>query len=619
MPPPPPHLRYFAYDIETYPNCFTVVVHQIDTASKWTFEMSPRRFDGAALFSFLQWLRANGAVMVGFNNVGFDYPVLHECMVSGDMTAASAYRKAQAIIDSQKDDDSRWAHTVWPSDRLVTQLDLYKIHHFDNRAKSTGLKALEIAMRSESVEDLPFPVGVDLTDEQIDILLSYNHHDVSETVRFFHASREMIDFRAELSQKYSRDFMNHNDTKIGKDFFVMELEKSGVPCFIDRQPRQTKRPHGIPVKDILFPYIKFDRPEFAAVLEFLRKVTIYDTKSAPEFKDLSAVVDGFQFDYGTGGIHGSIQKKIVRSTDTHAIIDVDVASMYPNLAIANRVFPEHLGEKFCDVYSDLYEQRKQHKKGTAENAMLKLALNGVYGDSNNVYSPFFDPQYTMAITVNGQMVLTMLAERFMSIDGLEMIQANTDGVTVFIPRNKLDDFRSHCREWEAVTGLALEEVEYRMMAIRDVNNYLSVGMDGKVKRKGAYEYVMGWHQDPSALVVPKVVETHLITGVPIRDLVDMHFEPFDFMLRAKVPRSSRLETTEGDTLQNTTRYFIATDGPGLVKIMPPLARKPDVERRIGISVGWSVGICNRADDFDWSRLNRDYYVQEAEKLTKVFK
>lgn len=622
--PPNPPVTYWAYDIETYPNLFSVVAIHADTGEERVFEMSDRRNDARALYDFIYWLRDTKAVMVGFNSEGFDYPVLHHCISTGNLTAAAAYAKAQAIIDSQGD-DARWDHMIWPSDRIVPQLDLYKIHHFDNRAKSTGLKALEIAMRSESVEDLPFPVGSHLTSEQIDLVLSYNAHDVRETLKFFRASRPMVDFRAELTAKYGVDFTNFNDTKIGKEYFTMQLEQVGVACF-DRssgrkKPIQTPRPNGIPVADILFPYIQFTRPEFQRVLEYLRTVTIRDTRSAPELKDLSAVVDGFQFDYGTGGIHGSVKGRIVRSSDTHVILDVDVASMYPNIAIANRVYPAHLSERFCDVYGDLYEQRKSHPKGSAENAMLKLALNGVYGDSNNVYSPFYDPQYTMAITINGQLVLSMLAEGFMAIPGLEMIQANTDGVTCLVPRGSVEQFRTVCHAWESVTGLQLEEVEYAIMAIRDVNNYLSVSASGTIKRKGAYEYVMDWHQDPSALVVPKAVEVHLTTGVPVEDIIRNHFNPFDFMLRAKVPRSSRLETTDGDVLQNTTRYYIAKDGPSLVKIMPPLAKKgPDApERRIGIAVGWSVGVCNRAERFDWDRLNHDYYIAEARKLVDALR
>jgi hypothetical protein len=624
--PPPPHLapappvEYWAYDIETYPNVFTVVAIRIDSGEQRVFEMSPRRNDAVGIYTFIHELASRKAVMVGFNSVGFDYPVLHHCMTTGNLTAANAYAKAQAIIDSQGDDD-RWTHMVWASDMIVPQLDLYKIHHFDNRAKSTGLKALEFAMRSESIEDLPFPVGVDLTDEQIDTLLTYNIHDVTETIAFFHHSRSMIDFRAELTAKYGVDFTNHNDTKIGKDYFIMKLEEAGVPCF-DRStgrkvPRQTFRHDGIPLGQIIFPNIRFEHPEFNRVLEYLRGITIRDTKADPQLKELSATIDGFQFDYGTGGIHGSVRNRIIRSSDTHVILDVDVASMYPNIAIANRVFPEHLSERFCDIYGDLYEQRKSYKKGTAENAMLKLALNGVYGDSNNIYSPFYDPQYTMSITINGQLQLSMLAERLMRHG--EIIQANTDGVTLLVPRDNVGAFRAACAEWEAITGLQLEEAEYRLMALRDVNNYLAVSADGKIKRKGAYEYEMDWHQDPSSLIVAKAVEAALVDGVTVEEVIENHFDPFDFVLRAKVPRSSRLETTTGEVLQNTTRYYIANDGPSLVKIMPPLAKKgPDApERRIGISVGWPVAICNRMSDFRWDRLNRGYYVKEARKLLDV--
>jgi hypothetical protein len=102
------------------------------------------------------------------------------------------------------------------------------------------------------------------------------------------------------------------------------------------------------------------------------------------------VIDGFRFDFGVGGIHGSLTSKVVKETKTYKIVDADVSSMYPNIAISNRVYPEHLTSKFCDIYQDVYEQRKSYPKTSAENAMLKLALNGVYGDSNNKYSPFYD-------------------------------------------------------------------------------------------------------------------------------------------------------------------------------------------------------------------------------------
>jgi DNA polymerase elongation subunit (family B) len=121
----------------------------------------------------------------------------------------------------------------------------------------------------------------------------------------------------------------------------------------------------------------------------------------------------------------------------------------------------------------LYEQRKTYAKNSAENAMLKLALNGVYGDSNNPFSVFYDPLFTMSITLNGQLLLCVLAEGMMHIDGLKIIQVNTDGMTVRVPRaNKwlVDTARA---AWEARTGLQLEEAIYKRMFILNVNNYLA--------------------------------------------------------------------------------------------------------------------------------------------------
>ena len=54
--------------------------------------------------------------------------------------------------------------------------------------------------------------------------------------------------------------------------------------------------------------------------------------------------------FGLGGIHGSVESMVVESDDTHVIVDLDVSSYYPNLAIANGFFPYHLGKEFCHIY-----------------------------------------------------------------------------------------------------------------------------------------------------------------------------------------------------------------------------------------------------------------------------
>ena len=167
-------------------------------------------------------------------------------------------------------------------------------------------------MRSHSIEDLPFKVGTTLTADQIPVLKKYNAHDVDETHKFFNHSIKMVEFREELTRKYQRDFMNHNDTKIGKDYFVMKLEEAGVPCYDyfdkGRKPRQTPRPQ-LALRDAILPWIQFEQPEFVRVLNWLKSQTITETKGV--FNDLVARVAGFDFVFGLGGIHGSLESVVL--------------------------------------------------------------------------------------------------------------------------------------------------------------------------------------------------------------------------------------------------------------------------------------------------------------------
>jgi hypothetical protein len=693
----------WVYDIETYPNCFTFCIVKSNGKYLKVFEISSRKNEQEGLFKCLDYLYDNKQVLVGFNNIGFDYPIVHQIYSEYRrskrkvFTAEYIYDLAQEQIASFK---TGFGKTVSNNDTLIKQRDLFKIHHFDNKAKSTSLKMLEFNMKSDNIEDLPFPVGTVLTDDQMDTLITYNKHDVLETLKFYQKSIPAILLRADLTEKYGIDFTNYNDTKIGKEYFIKRLEDA-IPgsCYRKeghkRVVNQTRRPI-IKIKDCLFDYYDFKRPEFQAILEWFKNQRIHETKGVfsnidegdlgdvaqyaelkekrqklkgkPTDQDIAAfksehpkgwiqteelkatyteiqpdgtkvkkhklsywkhwrvaetlniVVDGFRFDFGTGGIHGSISNKIAKATWKYKIKDADVASMYPNIAISNNVYPLHLSSKFCEIYLDVYEQRKSFKKGTPENAVMKLALNGVYGDSNNKYGPFYDPQYTMTITINGQLSLCLLAERLMEIEGLKLIQVNTDGVTVALPIDKEDEYNQVCADWQKKVKLELEFADYSQMLIRDVNNYIAVYTNGKVKRKGAYQYEdLGWHQNQGGLIIPMAAEAAMLRGEDIETFIRSHKNKWDFMLRTKVPRSSRLvmrfeDGSEVDQ-QNICRYYPSKQGGKLVKIMPALANKEDQsDRELGIDTAWNVKVCNNACLFDFDDVDYDYYVAEATKL-----
>jgi hypothetical protein len=656
------------YDCETFPNVFTIGFLHPLTRQKWFFEISHRRNDTQLLCTFLEKLAQNNCRLVGYNNIGFDYPVLHFIYKNRSVciTAADIYEKAMSIINSHG--PAKFAHMVWESDWVVNQVDLYKIHHFDNVSKATSLKILEFNMRMKSIEDLPFPVGTVLTDTQIDVLVSYMWHDIEATDMFADRTKPQIAMRERLSAEFNVNMMNMSDVKIGETILITEMEKHGVSCYERvgnrKVKRQTKR-ESVALNDVILPYTVFERVEFQNILDYFRSKVITETKGV--FKGLVATIDGLDYYFGTGGIHASVESQVIHSDDRYQIVDVDVASFYPNLGIKNHLYPAHLGQEFCDAYLGVYHTRKTYPKKTPENEAFKLALNGAYGGSNNEYSPFFDPQYTMSITINGQLSLCMLVEQLIKVPGLRMIQANTDGVTYICPREYLDHTRNVCRWWEGVTQLELEEALYNRMFIRDVNSYIAEGVDGSLKRIGAYAHVtaedkpgtreLPYHKDWSARVVALAAESALVHGTDIREFVTNHGDIFDFFLRTKVPRNSSLEWG-GEVVSNIVRYYISTEGRPLEKVMPPSgplgeykrANKltdayfdsvmaeigPGVwdervhtknkstydERRGAVNAGWKVQLCNDLmhhrpqDHYHYNDLNHEWYIKEAEKLVK---
>lgn len=652
------------YDIETYPNVFTFRSVHVTTGQRYNFEISFRRNDLHDFCRFIEACRNNAIQWVGYNSLGFDYPVCHFIYSNeyqhGGVTVDAIYEKAMSIIKSF----NKFEHLVWESEHLVPQIDLFKIHHFDNMAKSTSLKVLEFNMRMESVEDLPFPVGTHLTSEQADTLCAYNDHDIEATRLFYEYSIEAIQLREALSAQFGMSLTNCNDVKIGEKILVHQMQQAGIDCYEyvndRRQTRQTVR-ESINLAEVVFPYVQFERSAFESIRNYF--VSRWITETNGVFENLMAEVDGCQYKFGTGGLHMSVESQVVMSNDEMQLVDVDVEGFYPDMAVKNRVYPAHLGEAFCDILDRLGAMRKQFSKKDARNGAFKLARNGVYGLSNNEYSPFFDGQYTMTITINGQLMLCMLIEQLLKVPGLKMIQANTDGVTYYCPREYLDHTRDVCKWWEGVTRLKLEEALYSRMFIRDVNSYIAEKLDGTLKRIGAYAYEtaaensatreLPWHKDWSARVVAMAAEAQLVRGVPVAEFIANHDDAYDFLLRTKVPRSSKLMWGD-EQVSNIVRYYVSTDGRQLTKVMPSKGipggfkrankipdalyyavsaeigpgvwderihtknkSRYDETNEIGIHTGYGVTLCNNLAGVGFESINEAWYVQEAEKLVQL--
>lgn len=429
-------MKKVVYDLETLRGLFSYTGKDVDTGEIYVFVLHEKRFE---LDEFVKHLKTV-THMIGFNNISFDYPILHHILLSykdwsqglsefGTLTyddvIESIYQRAQVLIQQQNNTVFGGSFSIKSSEIIIAQLDLYKMWHFNNAARATGLKALQISMNYSNVEDMSIDhKQKNISLDEIDNILSYNLNDVLSTEAFYKLSEDKIQLRKDLQKKYGLNCMNFPDSKIGESLILkLYCEKTGQNLWDVKQMR-TERP-SIALKDCIPDYIRFKTKEFQSLLSFFQSKVITETKGAIEE---SVVFKGFKYDYGTGGLHGCIKPGVYVESDTYQIIDADVAGMYPSIAIANDLFPEHLGPVFCEVYKkEIIDPRMIAKKEgnmMISNA-LKLAGNATYGKSNDKHSFLYDPIYTLKTTLIGQLTLSMLCEKLVMSCDLTILQVNT--------------------------------------------------------------------------------------------------------------------------------------------------------------------------------------------------
>lgn len=93
--------------------------------------------------------------------------------------------------------------------------------------------------------------------------------------------------------------------------------------------------------------------------------------------------------FALGGLHSINNPEIFEPDLTkESLIDWDVRSMYPSIILQHKVYPEHLGCSFLDVYGKIYDDRVAAKRegNKTVDATLKLALNGLSGNLQSEFS-----------------------------------------------------------------------------------------------------------------------------------------------------------------------------------------------------------------------------------------
>ena len=614
---------HWVHDYETLSNCFIAVFEDIKSEDREIFVIHESRNDLQEFLNFLDTNIVQEEWHVSFNGMGFDSQITEYILHYADQlqimtpteVANFIYGKAQEVIRRQNEGEFL---EFSPRDLQIRQVDVFKLNHWDNPAKRSSLKWIQFSMDWKNIIDMPIHHSSEIKANQIPSIITYCINDVKSTKAIMFLSKEQIALRKTLTEEYNIDLFSASEPRISKELFLHFLSKqTGIKKYDLRQMR-THRPK-IVVKDIILPYIEFKTATFQNLLKKFEDVVIYPGETKGGFK-YSIQYKGVKTDYGLGGIHGARSAKVYESDTDMVIMTSDVTSFYPNLAIRNKWAPAHLPQKeFCEQYEWFFDERKIIPKSDPRNYVYKIILNSTYGLSNDKNSFLYDPEFTMRITINGQLSLSMLYEMICEeIPGAIPLMQNTDGLETLIPREYVDKYMEVCARWEKQTLLQLEHDTYSKIILGDVNNYIAVTEDGKSKCKGRFEYKdLALHKNKSFLIIPKALHAYFVDGIEPEDFLAQNENIFDYCGGVKIKGDWKFvehaivdSAYQKQNLQHTIRYFISKTGSKIIKTNLLDNREIQVE-----SGKWlqTVFIDYAEKPFEEYNVNKMFYLEKIKK------
>jgi hypothetical protein len=246
-------------------------------------------------------------------------------------------------------------------------------------------------------------------------------------------------------------------------------------------------------------------------------------------------------------------------------------------------------------------------------------LNSTYGLSNDENSFLYDPEFTMRITINGQLSLSMLYEMICEeIPGAVPLMQNTDGLETIIPKDQVNKYMEICARWEKQTMLQLEHDTYSKIILGDVNNYIAVTENGKSKCKGRFEYKdLALHKNKSFLIIPKALHAYFVEGIEPEQFLKDNQNIFDYCGGVKIKGDWKFyqhSIVDGafdkKELQHTIRYFISNQGCKIIKTNLLDEREIQVE-----SGKWMQTVFIHAIDQPFSEynINMNFYLEKIKK------
>lgn len=612
----------FVYDVEIFPNLFSVTVKNTESGNIKSYEISERRNE---LPDIVKLFLHKGIHWVGFNSMHFDAPVMsyliinYKKLILKPVWEITAEIKAfgDKIINS--DTSASWSQYKYAN--LFPDLDLLAMRW--SQKLRIGLKALQVTMEYRNVEEYKGDFNAPLPKEEIPNLLAYNINDVESTEELLNRSKKDIELRIAIEDQYHISALNKDGVNLGMEILKKYyLEATGKSWYEIKDLRS--KVDEVPLKDVIFDYIQFDNPTLQKVLIQLKETTIPITNVPKGFKfEIKFEIGGVKHTYGIGGLHSENDPEIFEPSDEELLIDSDVTSLYPSIILQNDLYPAHLGEEFLNVYRMIYNQRVAAKNEgrEIENQTLKLALNGLTGNLQSIYSWVYDPMMVFRIRINGQLMLLMLIEKVVQ-HGFQLIQSNTDGIFVKIKKDRYNEYMQICKDWEHITKLRLEHDQFERFYQYAINDYIGVKKGWSeshnskfIKKKGLFidEPVLGKGLAP--LIIPEAINKYFVEGISPEETIKSCRDIKKFCTFQKVDKQFGV-FYGSQKVTHINRYYMSLYGKPMYKQRIDNQSGKTYGPQIALCADSPVTIYNKFDDIPIERrgINYHYYLGEVYKI-----
>ena len=579
-------------DTECYPNFFLICALNILTNDKKDWEIIEGNVRNDE--SFLNFFKTEKTI--GFNSIKYDLPMIN---------AASVYPICLKLKNISDDliltQSPHWEvlkkHNVF---RNVIDQD----NHIDLIEVAPGKASLKLyggRLNAKKLQDLPFDPAKELNDQERIIVKQYCYNDLQLTKCLFDNLSPQLKLRKNMSDEYKLNLRSKSDAQIAEVVIKAKVEELSNHKIYKRQLSQTFIRYDIPsiisfktdiLKDLLMDIEK---------LEFL----ISDTGSVvlPERLSKESIKIGdMNYKLGIGGLHSMEKKRTVYND----LYDFDVASYYPSIIYNQKLAPDNMGNYFTNVYKDIIATRLSAKSSGDKilSDVLKIVLNGSFGKFGSKYSYLYSPKLLIQTTITGQLLLLMLIEAF-EMASIPVLSANTDGIVVNCPIDRVDEMMSIAGLWQTKTSLILEKTDYKLLASRDVNNYVAITTDGKIKLKGCFSDT-NLAKNPANQIVYDSVIKLLSDNIPIEYTIRNTTDIRKFVTVRTVKGGALWQE---EYLGKVVRFYKSSQVSNDLYI-----RYSTNGNKVPKSNG--VRPCMELPDAFPTDIDYDYYIDEANKLLK---